>query len=61
MSSWNPLKPVYDVIGSINSLVTALDGLSAELRALRYAELDKVVSALKKPTDDVREELKHQS
>lgn len=48
------MKPIYDLIEAIN-------GLAAELRALRYADLNKVVGELKKPTDDVKEELKHQS
>ena len=58
MSHWNPLKPVYDLIQAILTLADAVDGLTAELNTLR--KLEKVVGALKQPTDDVQEALKHQ-
>lgn len=60
MSQWNPMKPIYDLIQVLKDLKEAIDWLAAELRALRYSDLEKVVDVLKKPTNDVQDELNHQ-
>ncbi len=58
---WDPSKDYRDRTKAISALAEALNGIAAELRTLRNAELEKVVGALKKPTDEVKQGLNNQT